>query len=56
MIWRALADLVLLIHFGFIVFVIVGGFLPADGAGFHEYICQLSRGRWSWNFQAGSAL
>ena len=26
MIWRALADLVLLIHFAFIVFVIVGGF------------------------------
>ena len=27
MIWRALADLVLLIHLAFIVFVIVGGFL-----------------------------
>lgn len=26
MIWRALADLVLLIHFAFVVFVIVGGF------------------------------
>ncbi len=26
MIWRALADLVILIHFAFIVFVIVGGF------------------------------
>ena len=25
--WRALADLVLLLHFGFIVFVLVGGFL-----------------------------
>lgn len=27
MIWRTLADLVLLIHLGFIVFVIIGGFL-----------------------------
>ena len=27
MIWRTLADLVLLLHFGFIVFVIIGGFL-----------------------------
>jgi hypothetical protein len=26
MMWRALADLVLLIHFAFVVFVIVGGF------------------------------
>lgn len=26
MIWRALADCVLVLHFGFIVFVIVGGF------------------------------
>ena len=26
MIWRALADLVLLIHFAFVIFVIVGGF------------------------------
>ena len=29
MIWRALADLVLLIHFAFIVFVIVGGFFSS---------------------------
>ena len=29
MIWRALADLVLLIHFAFIVFVIVGGFFAS---------------------------
>lgn len=29
MIWRALADLVLLIHFAFVVFVIVGGFLAS---------------------------
>ena len=29
MIWRALADLVLLIHFAFVVFVIVGGFFAS---------------------------
>lgn len=29
MMWRALADLVLLIHFAFVVFVIVGGFFAS---------------------------
>jgi hypothetical protein len=29
MMWRALADLVLFIHFGFVVFVIVGGFFAS---------------------------
>jgi len=29
MIWRALADLVLLIHFAFVIFVIVGGFFAS---------------------------